>query len=247
MRDLPVRPVRIAGRIRCPDPILNARGERLVARHRDVQVQPAGRGWRSIERIRESRGFELWDHGGSLPVDPSHAAEPLVVIPHVWRGSTTDLEDPSHLAAVERAGWRADAGTLGHPHGERRRAVAAAGQRGAGRGRRAMAAASTGRLRDLRAGAGRRHAPARRAASAGAARGLRSARGSAWWRRSRRASCTSSPASEDHGTGSHRDQRGIRRAALPLLPSVHRFLTEPPFVELGAKQPGAQAIARPGE
>ena len=104
MRDLPARPVRIAGRIRCPDPILNARGERLVARHRDVQVQPAGRGWRSIERIRESRGFELWDHGGSLPVDPSHAAEPLVVIPHVWRGSTTELEDPSHLAAIERLG-----------------------------------------------------------------------------------------------------------------------------------------------
>jgi hypothetical protein len=104
MSELPARPVRIAGRIRCPDPIVNARGERLVARHRDVQVQPAGQGWRSIERIRESRGFELWDHAGSLPVDPSLAAEPLVVIPHVWRGSSTDLQDPPHLAAVERLG-----------------------------------------------------------------------------------------------------------------------------------------------
>jgi hypothetical protein len=104
MAVLPERPVRIAGRIRCPDPIVNARGERLVARHRDVQVQPGGRGWRSIERIRESRGFELWDHGGSLPVDPSQAAEPLVVIPHVWHGSTTELRDPPHLAAVERLG-----------------------------------------------------------------------------------------------------------------------------------------------
>ena len=35
---------------------------------------------------------------------PSQAAEPLVVIPHVWRGSTTELEDPPHLAAVERLG-----------------------------------------------------------------------------------------------------------------------------------------------
>ena len=104
MTELPARPVRIAGRIRCPDPIVNARGERLVARHRDVQVQPVGQGWRSIERIRESRGFELWDHGGSLPVDPSQAAEPLVVIPHVWRGSSTELQDPPHLAAVERLG-----------------------------------------------------------------------------------------------------------------------------------------------
>jgi hypothetical protein len=104
MKDLPARPVRVAGRIRCPEPIVNARGERLVARHRDVQVQPGSRGWRSIERIRESRGFELWDHGGSLPVDPSQAAEPLVVIPHVWHGSTTELQNAPHLAAVERLG-----------------------------------------------------------------------------------------------------------------------------------------------
>jgi hypothetical protein len=104
MADLPPRPVRIAGRIRCNDPIVNSRGERLVAWHRDVQVQPSGGRWRSIERIRESRGFELWDHGGSLPVDPSDAAEPLVAIPHVWRGSASDLQDEAHLAAVGRLG-----------------------------------------------------------------------------------------------------------------------------------------------
>lgn len=104
MDQLPARPIRIAGRIRCPDPILNSRGEQLVARHRDVEVLPRGRGWRTIERIRESRGFDLWDHGGSLPVDASQAAEPLVVIPHVWRGTTAELEDRAHLAAVDRLG-----------------------------------------------------------------------------------------------------------------------------------------------
>lgn len=100
----PRRPVRVAGRIRCPDPILTGRDERLVALHRDVQVKPPGGGWRSIERIRESRGFELWDHDGSLALDPGQAAEPLIVIPHVWHGTTAELEDSSHLAAVARLG-----------------------------------------------------------------------------------------------------------------------------------------------
>ncbi len=100
--DLPVRPVRIIGRIRCPDPIVTAEDDRLVALHRDVQVAlPDGR-WRTIERIRETRGFELWDHDGSLPLDPADAAEPLVVIPHVWRGSSAELEDPGHRAAISR-------------------------------------------------------------------------------------------------------------------------------------------------
>ncbi|MEP6469650.1 MAG: hypothetical protein ABJC24_07750 [Chloroflexota bacterium] len=100
--ELPNRPVRVAGRIRCPDPILTGRDERLVALHRDVQVKPPSSGWRSIERIRESRGFELWDHDGSLALDPGQAAEPLIVIPHVWHGTTAELEDSSHLAAVAR-------------------------------------------------------------------------------------------------------------------------------------------------
>ncbi|HEX3220356.1 MAG TPA: hypothetical protein VHU77_10100 [Candidatus Limnocylindria bacterium] len=101
---LPQRPVRVSGRIRCANPIVTARDDRLVAYHRDVQVKPPGRAWRSIERIRETRGFELWDHHGSLALDPGQAAEPLVVIPHVWRGSATELTTEPHRAAVARLG-----------------------------------------------------------------------------------------------------------------------------------------------
>jgi hypothetical protein len=106
--ELPIRPVRVAGRIRCPDPIVTGRDERLVALHRDVQVKPPGGAWRSIERIRESRGFELWDHDGSIPLDPADAAEPLIVLPHVWRGTTAELDDASHRAAVARLGAAAE-------------------------------------------------------------------------------------------------------------------------------------------
>jgi len=102
--ELPNRPVRVAGRIRCPDPIVTDQGDRLVAVHRDVQVKPPRRAWRSIERIRESRGFELWDHHGSLSVDPALAAEPLIVIPHVWRGTTAELTADVHRAAIARLG-----------------------------------------------------------------------------------------------------------------------------------------------
>ena len=102
--DLPARPVRVVGRIRCPDPIVTERDDHLVAFHRDLQVKLPSGGWRSIERIRETRGFELWDHDGSLPVDPAAAAEPLVVLPHVWRGTTAELTQAGHLAAVARLG-----------------------------------------------------------------------------------------------------------------------------------------------
>jgi hypothetical protein len=82
--------------------MLTDRDERLVALHRDVEVRlPNGR-WRTIERLRETRGFELWDHDGSLPLDASAAAEPLISIPHVWRGDASELSDASHRAAVER-------------------------------------------------------------------------------------------------------------------------------------------------
>ncbi|HET7520040.1 MAG TPA: hypothetical protein VFK61_00715 [Candidatus Limnocylindria bacterium] len=108
LEEPPTRPVRVSGRIRCPDPIVTERGDRLVAVHRDVQVKPHRGGWRSIERIRETRGFELWDHSGALPIDPAQAAEPLVVIPHVWRGTTADLTDAGHLAAVARLGVGSD-------------------------------------------------------------------------------------------------------------------------------------------
>ncbi|HET7581222.1 MAG TPA: hypothetical protein VFL75_00540 [Candidatus Limnocylindria bacterium] len=104
MEALPARPVRVVGRIRCPNPIVIERGDRLVAYHRDVQVQPPGAAWRSIERVRETRGFELWDHDGSFGVDPALTAEPLVVIPHVWRGTTAELTDAGHLAALARLG-----------------------------------------------------------------------------------------------------------------------------------------------
>ncbi len=98
---LPVRPLRVLGRIRCADPIVTSRDDRLVAFHRDVEVLTAGGVWRSIERLRETRSFELWDHDGSLMVDPADAAEPLIVLPHVWSGSADEL-DESYATALER-------------------------------------------------------------------------------------------------------------------------------------------------
>lgn len=100
--DLPRRPVRLAGRIRCRDPLDAGDGERLVAFHRDVEVLIGGT-WRSVERMRETRSFELWDHDGSLTVDPAAAAEPLITIPHVWHGSPDELEEPHASAAARLA------------------------------------------------------------------------------------------------------------------------------------------------
>ena len=98
------RPVRVVGRIRCREPLEMGGGERLVAFHRDVEVRIGGR-WRSVERIRETRSFELWDHDGSLVVDPARAAEPLIVIPKVWRGAPDELEEP-HRSVVARLAER---------------------------------------------------------------------------------------------------------------------------------------------
>jgi len=98
--ELPDRPVRVIGRIRCREPLEMGGGERLVAFHRDVEVTIGG-AWRSIERLRETRSFELWDHDGSLTVDPSRAADPMIVIPKVWRGAPSELEEP-HASAVAR-------------------------------------------------------------------------------------------------------------------------------------------------
>lgn len=97
---LPVRPVRVAGRIRCRNPLDAGGGERLVAYHRDVEVRIGGR-WRSLERTRETRSFELWDHDGSLTIDPAEAAEPLIAIPSVWHGDPSALEEP-HTSALAR-------------------------------------------------------------------------------------------------------------------------------------------------
>lgn len=99
---MPARPVRVAGRIRCRDPMRMPDGERLVALHRDVEVRGSA-GWRSIERLRESRSFELWDHDGSLAIDPALAAEPLISIPAVWRGSPDALEEPHASSAARLA------------------------------------------------------------------------------------------------------------------------------------------------
>jgi len=101
---LPERAIRVEGRIRCREPLDAGDGERLVAFHRDVEVRIGGR-WRSIERMRETRSFELWDHDGSVAVDPARAAEPLVTIPQVWRGSADELSEP-HAAAVARLAER---------------------------------------------------------------------------------------------------------------------------------------------
>jgi hypothetical protein len=99
---LPDRPIRVSGRVRCPDPMVTESDDRLVALHRDVEVRLGDGRWRPIERLRETRGMELWDHDGSLPLDLAEAAEPLVAIPHVWRGTVSELTDAAHAAAVAR-------------------------------------------------------------------------------------------------------------------------------------------------
>jgi hypothetical protein len=98
---LPRRPVRLLGRIRCAEPIITSQDDRLVAFHRDVEVAVPHGGWRSVERLRETRSFELWDHDGSLQVDPAQAAEPLVVLPHVWSGPAEEL-DETYAEALAR-------------------------------------------------------------------------------------------------------------------------------------------------
>jgi hypothetical protein len=102
--DVPDRAVRVTGRIRCRDPLEMGNGERLVAFHRDVEVRAAGR-WRSLERLRETRSFELWDHDGSITIDPARVEEPLIVIPSVWHGRVDELEE-AHAAAAARLAER---------------------------------------------------------------------------------------------------------------------------------------------
>lgn len=97
---LPQRPIRVTGRVRCRDPLDAGDGERLVAFHRDVEVRIGGT-WRTVERLRETRSFDLWDHDGSTPLDPARAAEPIIAIPKVWRGDPSVLEEP-HASAVAR-------------------------------------------------------------------------------------------------------------------------------------------------
>lgn len=101
LRSAPARPARVSGRIRCPDPLVAVDGEQLVAFHRDVEVRLPDGQWRTIERLRETRSFALWDHAGSLELDPAAAAEPLIGIPLVWEGRPEELEEP-HASAVAR-------------------------------------------------------------------------------------------------------------------------------------------------
>jgi hypothetical protein len=97
--ELPDNPVRIAGRVRCDDPIRSARDDLLVVLERDVDVSYPGVGWRPVERVRETRTFQLWDHAGGLSLDPAGAA--VIGIPYVWRGDPDELGDP-FLPAVGR-------------------------------------------------------------------------------------------------------------------------------------------------
>ena len=98
---LPRGPVRVNGRVRCADPIRSDDGDRVAARHRDVEVRlPDGR-WRVIERLREARLIDLWERTSSVGIDLSLAAEPLVTFPLVWSGSPDEL-GPAFQGAIER-------------------------------------------------------------------------------------------------------------------------------------------------
>lgn len=101
LRETPRRPLRISGRVRSSEPIVTADGERLVVFHRTVEVRLPGAGWRPIERVRESRTFQLWDHAGELTIDPSACAEPMATIPGVWRGPPAELPD-EYQPAIRR-------------------------------------------------------------------------------------------------------------------------------------------------
>lgn len=105
----PGRLLRVTGRVRCPDPIVTPDGERLVIRHHTVEVMLRGIGWLPIERIRESRAFQLWDHAGQLTIDGALCAEPLLTIPAIWRGRPDELPDEYRgaIAALEARHGRA--------------------------------------------------------------------------------------------------------------------------------------------
>jgi hypothetical protein len=111
---LPERPLRVAGRARCNDPMITEKDERLVAFHRDVEVEAGPGEWRRIQRLRGTPSGELGDHDGSARVDPALAAEPLVAIPHVWIGAPDEL-DETFQPAIAR---------LAATHGKPRRARA---------------------------------------------------------------------------------------------------------------------------
>ncbi|MFN2484109.1 MAG: hypothetical protein ABR509_04125 [Candidatus Limnocylindria bacterium] len=104
--------VRVAGRVRCSQPLVTPDGERLVLLHRRVEVRLPTGTWRTVEQLREARDFELWDHAGQLTIDAARCTEPLLAIPAVWRGGPDELPAGyrAEIAAVEElAGVKADA------------------------------------------------------------------------------------------------------------------------------------------
>jgi hypothetical protein len=98
---LPTGPIRVAGRVRCADPIHTPDGERLALLHRDVEVRLPDGQWRLLERLRDARSVDLWERSSSVPVDLAMVAEPVITIPQVWTGTAAEL-DVTHRAAVDR-------------------------------------------------------------------------------------------------------------------------------------------------
>ena len=99
--DLPDGPIRVSGRVRCRDPLLDGEGDRLVAFHRDVEAQLPDGSWQPIERVRETRALQLWERAAAVSLDLAAASEPLITLPQVWEGDTTAL-DTSYLPATTR-------------------------------------------------------------------------------------------------------------------------------------------------
>lgn len=97
------RPVQLRGRVRCPDPIVTAGGERLAIVHRDIDVLLPSGAWRAIERIRDTRPVELWERRSSIGLDPAGIAEPLVTLPQVWQGNTNELPPDLQSAVTNLA------------------------------------------------------------------------------------------------------------------------------------------------
>ena len=170
---------------------------------------------------------------GRCPSTPPLAAEPLVVIPHVWRGTTAELTQEGHLAAVARlggsreSGWPARSVTRMVSVVERLLVLASV-QRGAD-GSATLVPPSGGfvisglDLDDaMRLLGGNRRWLLLAGYVLAVMGGLVGVGGVIGSSRAltRRAVVR---------TSLHEYERGIESAALPLLPSDHRFLPELPF------------------
>ena len=231
---LPGRPVRVAGRIRCRDPLETGDGERLVAFHRDVEVLAGGR-WRSIERLRETRSFELWDHDGSLTLDPAAGRRAARRHPAGLARRPDELEEPhaSAVATARRAARRRDRGARHHPDASTSpigcscwRGPAAATPAGSASSPRTAATSSRTWRSTTRCAcsAGRSRHAGRRSASSALAIGL-----VARCHRRHRSASWRPVLLTRRRSGADRYQRGIAPAHIPFLASGARFLPEAPF------------------